>query len=76
MLLLTVTLHHIVPLTSDSSVPDDFLNLYPEDVPDNLGDLAGTGFAPTPLLIGAVLLIVIGLVTMSSRRKRRLSRRV
>jgi len=71
MLRLTTTLHHIVPLTSDSSVPDDFLNLYPEDVPDNLGDLAGTGFAPTPLLVGAVLLIIIGLVAMSGRRKRK-----
>ena len=52
-------------------MPDDFLNLYPEDVPDNLGDLAGTGFAPTPLLIGAVLLIIIGLVATSGRRKRK-----
>ena len=71
MLHLIATLHHIVPLTSDSSVPDDFLNLYPDDVPDNLGELAGTGFAPTPLLIGAVLLIVIGLVAMTGRRNRR-----
>lgn len=70
------SLHHLVPLTTDSTVPDDFLNLYPDDVPDNVGELVLTGFGPSPVIVGAVLLIVIGLVTMSSRRKRRLSRRV
>lgn len=68
---LIATLLHAVPMTTDSSVPDDFLNLFPDDVPDNVGELVNTGFAPTPLILGAVLLIVIGLASMSTRRRRK-----
>lgn len=57
--------------STGTTIPDDFLNLYPEDVPENVGNLAGTGFTPGPIFIAAVLLIAIGIASMGARRRRR-----
>ena len=61
----------VVVASTSTTIPDDFLNLYPDDVPDNIGDLAGTGFAPGPFVIGAVLLVIIGVAALTGRRRRR-----
>lgn len=61
----------VVAVSTSTTIPDDFLNLYPDDVPDNIGDLAGTGFAPGPFVIGALLLIAIGVAALTGRRRRR-----
>ena len=57
----------VVVASTSTTIPDDFLNLYPDDVPDNIGDLAGTGFAPGPFVIGAVLLVIIGVAALTGR---------
>jgi LPXTG-motif cell wall-anchored protein len=56
--------------TTDTSVPDDFLNLYPDEVSNNLGELANTGASLSPFLIGAMLLIAVGIIAMGIRRRR------
>lgn len=58
-------------VANSTTIPDDFLNLYPEEVPDNIGNLVSTGFAPGPFLIGAVLLVAIGIAALSGKRRRR-----
>lgn len=69
---LLLGINQMIDSTTNTTIPDDFLNLYPEDVPDNVGDLAGTGFAPGPLIVGAALLVVIGLASLASRHRKRI----
>lgn len=66
------SINQMIDSTTNTTIPDDFLNLYPDDVPDNIGDLAGTGFTPGPLLVGAILLVVIGLASLTTRRRKRI----
>ena len=60
----------LVAATEDT-IPDDFYHLYPEDVPDNVKDLATTGIGFGPLIIGAVLIVVIGGAMIGRRRQNR-----
>lgn len=55
--------------STDTTIPDDFHNLYPEDVPDNIKDLASSGLGLGPFVIAAVILLVIGVVMMGNRRR-------
>ncbi len=67
-------IHRILQLlvdTTEDTIPDDFYHLYPEDVPDNVKNLATTGIGLGPLIIGAVLIIVIGGAMMGWRRQHR-----
>lgn len=57
-------------LTTESTVADDFLNLYPEDVPDSMEGLVETGFGFSPFLFAAVLVISLGLALLGVRRRR------
>ena len=57
--------------TTEDTIPDDFYHLYPEDVPDNVKNLATTGIGLGPLIIGAVLIVVIGGAMLGRRRQNR-----
>ena len=56
--------------TTDTSAPDDFLNLYPEDVPDNWEGLVETGFGFSPFLFAAVLIASLGAALLGVRHRR------
>ena len=56
--------------TTDTTVADDFLNLYPEDVPDNLGSLVDTGFGFSPFLFAAIVLATLGASLLGIKRRR------
>lgn len=55
---------------TDTTVEDDFLNLYPEDVPDSMGGLAATGFAFGPFVFAALLFVSVGVAMVGVRRRR------
>jgi len=55
---------------TDTSVANDFLNLYPEEVPQNMGNLPEAGFGASPFLAGAMVLIVVSVAAINVRRRR------
>lgn len=65
-----ITLPDLKVLTTDTTAPDDFLNLYPEDVPDNMGGLVETGFGFSPFLFSAILVASLGVAILGRRRRR------
>ena len=69
--LVVALINSVLVASTSTTIPDDFLNLYPDEVPDNIGDLGRTGFAPGPFVIGALLLVIIGIAALTGRRRRR-----
>lgn len=63
-------LMHVMTAATDTTIPDDFLNLYPDDVPDNLGDLATAGVSLGPILIGSIVVVAIGAAMFGRGRRR------
>ena len=57
--------------STDTTIPDDFHILYPEDVPDNIKNLASSGLGLGPFVVSAVILLVVGMVMIGNRRRRR-----
>jgi hypothetical protein len=66
--LTTLIVHRVS--TTDTTVADDFLNLYPEDVPDNMGSLVDTGFGFRPFLFAAIVLAALGASLLGAKRRR------
>jgi hypothetical protein len=51
----------LVQLASTSTtIPDDFLNIYPDEVPEGVGNLAESGFGISPFVLISVALLVLG----------------
>ena len=51
----------VVQLASTSTtIPDDFLNIYPDEVPEGVGNLAESGFGISPFVLISVALLVLG----------------
>lgn len=57
--------------STTTTVPDDYLNLFPSGVPDNWsGDIPGTGSRGT-VLPGAIVALVSGLTILGATRRTR-----
>lgn len=60
----------LVQLASTSTtIPDDFLNIYPDEVPEGVGNLAESGFGISPFVFGAVLFLVLGALLLKRVRR-------
>ena len=55
--------------TTETTIPDDFYIVFPEDVPDNVKDLASSGLEIGPLMMAALTLIVIGVAVITRRQR-------
>ena len=59
-------------IATGTTIPDDFHNPYPDEQTEGGSGLGNTGYFPGPFIIGAILLLVIGLTVIGSRRRKRI----
>jgi hypothetical protein len=60
---------HVLAESTSTTIPDDFLNLYPDVVPDQVGNLGSTGIAVGPFVLGAVVFLILGAAIMGRRKR-------